>query len=120
MMKKIPDGKYRVIKISREALTELIYESITERQEEYFDVSDGTSIVKLCDMDWDRGELICIARSELDEDEEHFQFPGIDTAVLMDKLKDTTDTMFSDGRFIELSEAEIKEIQDGADTPYAK
>ena len=40
--KTIPDGKYRVIKIGKDALFEFIYESIIDNQECFFDVSDGT------------------------------------------------------------------------------
>lgn len=108
--KTIPDGKYRVIKISRDALFEFIYEAFTERFEDFLDVSDPTSVVTSFDMDWERGSFICVARNERGEDE-HLQMEGVDTAQLLSKMKDTTDTLFSDGRFVELTEEKLFEIQ---------
>lgn len=108
--KTIPDGKYRVIKISRDALFEFIYESFTERIEDFLDVSDGTSVVTSFDMDRETGSFICVARNELGETE-HLQMEGVDTQLLLSKMKDTTDTMFSDGRFAELTENELLKIQ---------
>ena len=108
--KPIPDGKYRVIKISRDALFEFIYESFTERLEDFLDISDPTSVVTSFDMDWERGSFICVARNERGEDE-HLQMEGVDMTQLLSKMKDTTDTLFSDGRFVELTEDELIEIQ---------
>lgn len=108
--KTIPDGKYRVIKISRDALFEFIYESFTDKLEDFLDVSDPMSVVTTFDMDRETGSFICVARNELGEDE-HLQTEGVDTAQLLSKMKDTTDTMFSDGRFVELTEEELLKLQ---------
>lgn len=105
---KIPDGKYRVIKISRDALFEFIYESIIDNQEIFFDISDGTTIVTSFDIDWDKGEFICIARNGQGENEQ-LQCE-IDTKKLLCKLKDTTTTLYSDNRYIELSKEDIDNL----------
>ena len=106
--KRIPDGTYRVIKIGKEALFEFIYESIIDNQENFFNVSDGTSIVTSFDIDWEKGELICVARNEYAENE-HLQFE-IDTKKLLSKLKNTTDTLYNDNRYIELSKMDIDNL----------
>ncbi|MBP3415551.1 MAG: hypothetical protein J6L81_10195 [Clostridia bacterium] len=106
--KVIPDGKYRIIKLGKDALFEFIYESIIDNQECFFDVTDTTKIVTHFEIDWDAGELICIARNERGQNE-HLQF-DIDTKELFSKLQNTTETMFGDERYIELSEEEIKNL----------
>lgn len=108
--KTIPDGKYRVIKISRDALFEFIYESFIDKLEDFLDVSDPTSVVTSFDMDWKSGSFVCVARKECGENE-RLQMEGVDTQLLLSKMKDTTDTMFSDGRFVELTEEELVEVQ---------
>lgn len=106
--KTIPEGKYRIIKIGKEALFELIYESIIDNQEYFFDVTDGTKIVTNFEINWETGELICIARNEYSENE-HLQF-DIDAKKLMSKLQDTTNTLYNDNRYIEMSDEEIKNL----------
>ncbi|MGN1194156.1 MAG: hypothetical protein ACI4SB_01590 [Acutalibacteraceae bacterium] len=110
--KTIPDGKYRVIKINRDALFEFIYESFADNLEEFLDVSDGTSVVTTFDIDRETGSFICVARNELGDDE-HLQFDNVDTQLLLSKMGDTTDTMFKDGRFVELTEEELLRLQNG-------
>ncbi len=110
--KVIPENKYRVIKIGKEALFEFIYEKMIDNQELYFDVTDGTSIVTTFDIDWETGEFIAVARSEYDEDKEHLQFDGIDTRKLLKNMKDTTETMFYEKRYAELDEQEIKALSE--------
>lgn len=106
--KVIPDGKYRIIKIGKEALFEFIYESIMDKQESFFGVTDGTKIVTCFEMNWDTGELICVARNACCENE-RLQFE-IDAKKLMSKLQDTTQSMYAENRYIEMSEDEIKNL----------
>lgn len=106
--KKIPDGKYRIIKIGKDALFEFIRESIIANEECFFDVSDGTSIVTGFDIDWNKGEFICIARNDQGENE-HLQFE-IDIKELMSKLKDTTTTLYSNNRYIEFTKEDIENL----------
>lgn len=117
--KKIPKNKYRIIKISEDALFEFLRESIIDSQKEFFDVSDDTSIVTCFDIDWENKSFICVARNELGE-EEHLQFPDIDTEKLLLKLKDTTSTLYMDNRYIELTSTEIEDIQNGISNQFTK
>ena len=103
--KTIPDGKYRIIKIGKDALFEFLYESIIDNQECYFDVSDGKQMVTYFDIDWENGEFICVARSANDENE--CLQCDIDTKELLSKLQNTTDTMYDENRFIEMTKEEI-------------
>ena len=100
--KTIPQGKYRVIKIGKDALYEALREYINKNTENFFDVSDPAKIVKLFDIDWDKGEFICVARSECEENE-YLKF-DIDTEKLMKKLQNTTESMYVNDRYIELTE----------------
>lgn len=108
--KTIPDDKYRVIKIGKEAIFEFLYESITERVETFFDVSDSTNVVTGFEFDWDKGEFICIARNEMSENE-NLQI-DVDLKELLSKLEVTTDTLFQNNRYIELSKSEINDLID--------
>lgn len=106
--KTIPDGKYRIIKIGKDAIYEVLREYIIDNQEEFFDVPDGTKIVTHFDIDWNKNNFICIARNEHGENE-HLQC-NINTAELLSKMQNTTKTMFIDKRYIEMSEEEIKNM----------
>ena len=106
--KTIPDDKYRVIKIGKEAIFEFLYESIIDRVETFFDVSDSTTVVTGFDIDWDKGEFICIARNEMSENE-HLQI-DVDLKELLSKLEITTDTLFQNNRYIELSKSETNDL----------
>ena len=106
--KTIPQNKYRIVKIGKDAIYEILREYIIDNQENFFDVTDGTKIVTHFDINWDTGEFICIARNEYGEDE-HLQC-NIDTTKILSKLQDTTETVFEDKRYIELSEEEIKNL----------
>ncbi len=107
--KRIPDDKYRIIKIGKDALFELITEAFKDGEEEFFDVSDSTTIVTSFSIDWEKGEFICIARNELPEHQEHLQF-DVDTYELLSKLEETTDTLFAPGRYIEVPKSEINNL----------
>lgn len=117
--KKIPKNKYRIIKISENALLEFLFESVIDNQKEFFDVSDETTIVTCFDIDWENRSFVCVARNELEE-EEHLQFPDINTEKLLLKLKDTTSTLYMGNRYIELTSAEIEDIQNGVSNQFTK
>lgn len=104
--RRIPDDKYRIIKIGKDALFELICEAFNERDEDFFDVSDATTIVKSFCINWETGEFICIARNELPENEERLQFDA-DAFEVLSKIDDTTDTLFAPDRYIEVSKTDI-------------
>lgn len=107
--KKIPDNKYRIIKIGKEALFELICEAFKDSEELFFDVSDSTTIAKSFCIDWEKGEFICVARNELPEGKEHLQF-DVDVYELLSKIENTTDTLFAPNRYVELSKVDIENL----------
>ena len=106
--KTIPDDKYRVIKIGKEAIFEFLYESFTDKNETFFDVSDSATVVTGFDIDWDKGEFICIARNEKSENE-HLQF-DVNIQTLLENLETTTDTLFQNNRYVELSKSDIEKL----------
>ncbi|MBR4859126.1 MAG: hypothetical protein IKU08_08070 [Clostridia bacterium] len=108
--KTIPDDKYRVIKIGKEAIFEFLYESFTDKIETFFDVSDSSTVVTGFDIDWDKGEFICIARNEMSENE-HLQM-NVDLQKLLSELEATTDTLFRNNRYVELSKSDIEKVID--------
>lgn len=104
--KTIPDGTYRIIKIGKEALFEFLYETVIDNQERFFDVDDGTKIITAFDMDWEKGEFICAAYNDTGKPLQR----SLDTEKLMSALDNTTNTMYTDNRYIELTEEEIQRI----------
>ena len=107
--KRIPDDKYRIIKIGKEALFELICEAFKEWEEDFFDVADSTTMVKSFCVVWEKGEFICVARNELSEEQEHLQF-DVDTYELLSKIENTTDTLFAPNRYVEVMKSEIDNL----------
>ncbi len=107
--KRIPDDKYRIIKIGKEALFEVICEFFKDNEEDFFDVSDATTMAKSFAIDWDKGEFICLARNELPEEKEHLQF-DVDAYELISKIEDTTKTLFAPCRYKEASKCEIDNL----------
>ena len=108
--KTIPDDKYRVIKIGKEAVFEFLYESFKDKIETFFDVSDMTTVVTAFDIDWDKGEFIFVARNEMSENE-HLQM-DVDLQKLLSELETTTDTLFKNNRYVELSKSDIEKMTD--------
>lgn len=115
--------KYRVIKVDKYAVWELIYEEVNEKIESYFNISDTTRVVNHHYIDWETGDYMCLISKlkkpnsmELDE--------GIDLAKLCENMEYTTDTLYKDdtlykaSRYVELTLDDIKEIQNGGNQIY--
>ena len=107
--KKIPDDTYRVIKISKDALFEFIYESFIDNQETFFDVTDGTKIVTSFDVDWGNDSFIMVAQNA---DEELPFGKEIDVKKISKAIDDTTNTMYADNRYIDLTQEQLDAIQE--------
>lgn len=107
--KKIPENTYRVIKISKDALFEFIYESFIDNQETFFDVTDGTKIMTSFDIDWEYGSFIMVAQNSNDEPPFYNE---IDVNKISKAIDDTTNTMYADNRYIELTQEQIDTIQE--------
>ena len=105
----LDNNRFRIIKISKEALFEFIYESVIDNQEEFFDIKDGTKIVSHHDINFDTNEYICIINNDTSES---LVLPnGINLKELIPKIPDTTKSMFLANRYIELSLEQLKDIQ---------
>ncbi len=107
--KKIPDNTYRVIKISKDALFEFIYESFIDNQETFFDVTDGTKINHHFNIDWESGSFTIVAENA--NDEAPF-YSDIDVEKISKAIEDTTNTMYADDRYIELTQEQLDAIQE--------
>ena len=87
--------KVRVIKISKEALFEFIYENFIAKQDEYLDV-DKTEVSNYFDIDYENGHFIFCAIKLEDEDGNILSMPAeINLQKLMKIIPDTTDSMLS-------------------------
>lgn len=107
----IEQGRFRVIKISKEALWEFIYESIIDKQEDYFDIKDITKIISHFDINFETGEFICLLKG-FDETPDSFGLPeGIDLQLLLKNMEDTTSSLFQSERYKEYSYDELRSIQ---------
>ncbi len=87
--------KVRVIKISKEALFEYVYENFIANQDEYLDV-DKTEVSDFFDIDYENGCFIFCAIKSEDEDGNILSMPAeINLQKLMKIIPDTTDSMLS-------------------------
>ena len=100
-------GKYRVIKISRKALIEFIYESFMDNQRMYLE-TEPTETMDHFYIDLEKGCFICCAE-RVDELKPGFMKNPleIDIGALCRNLEDTTDTMYSDGRYLDYTRDEL-------------
>ena len=97
----------RVIKISKKALFEFIYENFIAGQEQFLDV-DPLEVSNSFDINFERGEFIFCAYKSENEKGEFLKLPaGIDLQKVMAKIPDTTQTMFADGRYREYTKEEL-------------
>ncbi len=105
------ENKYRVIKISKQAIFEFIYEKFIEEQECYLEVNP-IEVSDTFDINFDTGEFIFIAHNSEDAEGNIIPFPKeIDVKQLMANVPDTTNTMFSDGRYKEYTLEQLLAIQ---------
>lgn len=112
LKKTIPDGEYRVIKISKDAIFEFLYEQMIDNEELFFDVSDVTTIASSFDMNWETGEFVCVVKNSPDDAPEALNFDNVDTQKLISKLDDTTTTLYADERYIKISAEEMKKLME--------
>lgn len=106
--KRIPDNTYRVIKISKEALFEFIYESFIDNQKVFLNISDETSVVTSYNMDWDEKTFIIVAQNA---NEKMPFYNDIDMQKISKAISDTVSTMYGDRRYIDLTEKQIEDMQ---------
>lgn len=110
MRKKLDENRVRVIKISKDALFEFVYEKFIEDQEHFLDV-DALDVTDTFAINFERGEFIFCAYKAQDEDGKLLALPQeIDLQKLMQNMPDTTTTMFADGRYQEYTKEELKKL----------
>ena len=103
----LDENSVRVIKISKTALFEFIYEKLIENQDTFFNV-DSLDVTSTFDINFERGEFIFCAYKSEDGKGKAVEFPkGIDLQRLMAVLPDTTPSMFADGRYKEYTKEEL-------------
>ena len=84
----------RVIKISREALFEFIYEKFIESQDDYLDVK-ATDVSDFFEIDFDRGDFLFCAINSEDEKGNFRTLPKeVDLKKVMQHIPDTASSMF--------------------------
>ncbi|MBQ9518598.1 MAG: hypothetical protein IJR59_01735 [Firmicutes bacterium] len=102
--------KVRLIKISKEALYEFIYEKFVEKQGEYLDV-EPTEVSDFFDIDFKNGNFIFCAIKSEDEEGNFLTLPKeINLKKLMNDLPDTTESMFTGNRYKEYTKDELMEL----------
>ncbi len=110
MKKKLDENSVRVIKISKEALFEFIYEKFIDGEEIFFDV-DLLDVVSTFDINFERGEFICCVSKAEDAEGRILKLPEeIDLQQLMENIPDTTSTMFAGNRYKEFTKEELVEL----------
>ncbi|MFV0341819.1 MAG: hypothetical protein ACK5JH_02855 [Anaerocolumna sp.] len=62
-VKHLKSNTCRVVKIDKEALFEVVYETMIERLEEYFDLIDSTTVISHHEFKYETGEYICIVNN---------------------------------------------------------
>lgn len=101
------ENSVRVIKISKRALFEFIYEKFIEDQDVFLDV-DPLDVTNTFDINFKRGEFIFCAYKSEDAKGKIAEFPHeIDLQRLMEVLPDTTSSMYMDGRYREYTKEEL-------------
>ena len=110
MKKKLDQNSVRVIKISKEALFEFIYEKFIDDEELFFDI-DLLDVVSTFDINFERGEFICCVSKSEDANGNVLKLPEeINLQNLMLNIPDTTATMFVDNRYKEFTKEELIEL----------
>ena len=93
-MKKLKTGRARVIKISKEALLEFIYEKFIEEQSQFLEV-EPTEVADRFELNFADGDFIFAAWRDEDPEGNFLPMPGQIDLKVMKNIPDTTTSMFS-------------------------
>ncbi|AVM69459.1 hypothetical protein C3V36_09515 [Lachnospiraceae bacterium oral taxon 500] len=106
------DNVCRIIKISKEALLEFIYENFINQEEKLFDLDTKVGISNYFDINWETGEFLFLAHNGEDAEENTIPFPkDIDIKKVMGKLPDTTDSVLNSAKnYKELTFEELRSL----------
>ena len=100
----------RVIKISKDALFEYIYENLVDDQEDFLNVN-CLDVSTAFDMDFENNKFIFCAYKSEDENEQILVLPEeIDLKRIMHNMEDTTSTLFCENRYKDYSVKELIEL----------
>ena len=106
----LTNDEVRVIKISEAALYEFIYEKFIDDQDTYLDV-DNLSVTDSFYMDWENRQFIVCAYKTEDENGELLEFhESIDIEKLINKIPDTTESMYSNNRYKKFTKKELEDL----------
>ena len=109
-MHKLDNEHIRVIKISKDALFEFIYEQFIDSQEELFDI-DSVNVIDTFDIDFEKGNFIFCVHNAEDENGDIIPFPqDIDLQQLMKVMPDTTSSIYSENCYKEYTKDELLEL----------
>lgn len=107
-------NKVRVIKISKEALFEFIYEKFNECQADFLEV-DPIEVSNHFDINFEDGKFIYCAIKSEDKSGNFLTMPKeINLQKLMKVLPDTTDSLFTPSQkyYREFTKEELAELSD--------
>lgn len=108
--KKLDEDKVRVIKISKKAIFEFIYENFMRDQDVFFDV-DPSEVTNVFHISFERGEFICCTYQSENEKGEFLSVPEeVDLQKLMLNIPDTTSTMYAADRYREYTKDELVKL----------
>ena len=106
----LTNDEVRIIKISEEALFEFIYEKFIDDQDRYLDV-DNLSVTDSFYMDWENRQFIFCAYKTENENGELLEFhESIDIEKLINKIPDTTESMYSNNRYKKFTKKELEDL----------
>ncbi|MBQ1684124.1 MAG: hypothetical protein II072_01270 [Clostridia bacterium] len=87
---KMPDGEIRIMKLGKEAIIELLYETVIGEQEHLFNV-DPNSVMDHWSIDFENGQFIFCVTNE----NEYEKTQKLDFQKIMKELPETTDSVFN-------------------------
>ena len=106
----LTNDEVRVIKISEEALFEFIYEKFIDDQDTYLDI-DPLAVTDSFYMDWENRQFIVCAYKSENENGEFLELPKcIDLEKLINKIPDTTESMYSNNRYKKFTKKELEDL----------
>ena len=106
-IKEIDDRHVRVIKISKDALIEFIYENMIDNESVFLDV-DPEQVINSFDIDFSSGQFIFCAYKAEDENGKTIDLPKeINLKSLMRNIPDTASTMYDKNRYREYTKDEL-------------
>ncbi|MGM9536405.1 MAG: hypothetical protein ACI3VR_14165 [Intestinibacter sp.] len=107
MKKDLDENSVRVIKISKDALFEFIYENFIDKQELFLEV-DSLDVIDSFDVDWENGQFIFCAHKSEDSKGNIITLPQeINLKKLLKNIPDTTSSMYNGKRYKEYTKEEL-------------